>query len=714
MSESRRLHKAQKTRHNVTEGPEQFLDLEASIEDKSEEENDDSKEDDFIENEEPVATDQSVSHHLLCLKQTRAESDKQWNEFLAHTRLRSRDNQMSAHWVAHYSVSHRGPNISERLFFAEDCCLWRVAVKPGYEETATFILMEKIIRSPSRDWGIKSIIGRVTYPGWVVVEAPNGTDVEELCEGVHNVRSQKISMVEPEEVPFCLQEKNTFAPRSPSWVRLSTSLYKGDLAFVKGYSHAGADLLVVPRLKPPAPGATAGEKRKRSKEKDRAKRNCPTRPDPALFDAQIVAAAWGSQAGKTYMDGLQCLVTDQFYRKEAIPTPSEFEFFRLSQVIPPEFIKHTTNVMASRCLEIGDSVKVVAREAQGAVRKVLNIHYTQASVHIPRDDIQLFVSVDYLSRNIEIGDTVKVEIGEYKGISGLVIASKDDDIMIFDHYTAKHNGLYSESDVAPAEYHSILYNPKYILVERKFPIPVVTNLDFVGCHVHIIGKHQHRKDYTGIIKSMSQDNFVQVELKAALRQEWFHLSALADMDDPDLKPLFVLKPLINDGEASETDGDDLESVWRPHSTEAEPTPRSSGTESTPRPSHQMEIPLSTTPLTASTPFPTSMSLTPAWDPSSETPDPRSKFPSRPWMEHPLMEGKRVKVEIKTTIAYLSNPGWKSGEYEGRLGLWIGIKGKFAQVRLGHDVLDIPPQYIHPPNAFSRDSIVIIQDGTELL
>ncbi|KAG6904782.1 hypothetical protein DXG01_007249 [Tephrocybe rancida] len=267
MSEPRRLHKAQKTCRNVIEGPEQFLSLEASIEDKSEEENDDSEEDDFIENEEPVATNRSVSHHLLRLEQTRAESDKQWNELLACACHRSREDQMSAHQAAHYSVSHRGPNTLERLFFAKDCCLWRVAVKPGYEETATFILMEKIIRSPSRDWGIKSIIGRVTYPGWVVVEAPNGTDVEELCEGVHNVRSQKISMVEPEEVPFCLQEKNTFAPRSPL-------------------------------VKPPAPGATAGEKRKRSKEKDQAKCNRPTRPDPALFDAQIVAAAWGSRAVK--------------------------------------------------------------------------------------------------------------------------------------------------------------------------------------------------------------------------------------------------------------------------------------------------------------------------------------------------------------------------------------------------------------------------------
>ncbi|KAG6904420.1 hypothetical protein DXG01_010056, partial [Tephrocybe rancida] len=179
----------------------------------------------------------------------------------------------------------------------------------------------------------------------------------------------------------------------------------------------------------------------------------PEVPDPALFDAQIVVAAWGSQAvkkrsnrefifkRKTYMDGLQCLVTDQFYHKEAIPTPSEFEFFCLSQVIPPEFIKHTTDVMAARCLEIGDSVKIVAGEVQGAVGKVLNIHYTQALVHIPRDDIQLFVLVDYLSRNIEIGDMVKVEIGEYKGILGFVIASEEDDITIFDHYTAKHISL---------------------------------------------------------------------------------------------------------------------------------------------------------------------------------------------------------------------------------------------------------------------------------
>ncbi|KAG6914805.1 hypothetical protein DXG01_015217 [Tephrocybe rancida] len=210
MSNTRR--KVQKMCRTISVGTEQFLSLEASVVDDSDEEDEDSEEDYFIEDEEPVATNWSISHHLLRLEQTRAES--------------------------------------ERLFFTEDCCLWRVAVKPGYEETATFILMGGIIRSPSREWGIKSIIG------WVVVEAPNGTNVKELCEGVPNVRSHNISMVEHEEV------------------------YKGDLAFVKGYSHVGADLLVVPCLKPPAPGATAGKKCKQSKEKDWAKRNRPTRPDP--------------------------------------------------------------------------------------------------------------------------------------------------------------------------------------------------------------------------------------------------------------------------------------------------------------------------------------------------------------------------------------------------------------------------------------------------
>ncbi|KAG6914253.1 hypothetical protein DXG01_001451 [Tephrocybe rancida] len=322
------------------------------------------------------------------------------------------------------------------------------------------------------------------------------------------------------------------------------------------------------------------------------------------------------------MDGLQCLVTDQFYRKEAIPTPSEFEFFRLSQIIPAEFIKHTTDIMAARRLQIGDSVKIVTGEAQGAVGKVLNIHYAQASVHIPREDIQLFLPVDDLSRNIEIGDAVKVEMGVHKGISGWVTASEGDDLTIFEHHSAKQyevsaryvtffnapfyqNWLHRESDTAPEEYHSILYNPK--------------------------------------------------------------------VDDPDLKPLLVSKPLIKDKDLEDSE-----------------------TESTPGPSRHMEIPMSTAPLTTSTPFPSSMpSWTPAWDPSSKTPDARSRFPSRPWMEHPLMEGKRVKVEIKNTTAHLSDPGWKSGGYEGRLGLWIGIRGKFARVRLGHDVLETPPQYVHP-------------------
>ncbi|KAG6905023.1 hypothetical protein DXG01_005572 [Tephrocybe rancida] len=203
-------------------------------------------------------------------------------------------------------------------------------------------------------------------------------------------------------------------------------------------------------------GATAGKKCKQSEEKDQVKHNHETRPHPTLFNAQIVAAAWGSWAvkkcsdqefifkQKTYMDSLQCLVTDQFYRKEAIPTPSEFKFFHLSQVIPPEFIKHTTDVMAACCLEIGSSIK------QCAVRKVMDIHYTQASVHIPCDDIKLFVSVDQLSKNIGIGDTVKVEVGEYKGISGWVTASKDNDLTIFDHYSAKHYEV-------PAQY-VIFYN----------------------------------------------------------------------------------------------------------------------------------------------------------------------------------------------------------------------------------------------------------------
>ncbi|KAG6904334.1 hypothetical protein DXG01_010870, partial [Tephrocybe rancida] len=156
------------------QGPEQFLSLEASVEDESEEENDDSKE----------GTHRARTK-IFCLLVFRTVALAERRNVL----LRASYQRVSGIFPDNglqKGAREVGPDTSERLFFAKDCCLWRVAIKPGYEETATFILMEKIIRSPSRDWGIKSIIGWVTYPGWVVVEAPNGTNVEELCEGVHN------------------------------------------------------------------------------------------------------------------------------------------------------------------------------------------------------------------------------------------------------------------------------------------------------------------------------------------------------------------------------------------------------------------------------------------------------------------------------------------------------------------------------------------------
>ncbi|KAF5372659.1 hypothetical protein D9615_009865 [Tricholomella constricta] len=80
---------------------------------------------------------------------------------------------------------------------------------------------------------------------------------------------------------------------------------------------------------------------------------------------------------------------------------------------------------------------------------------------------------------------------------------------------------------------------------------------------------------------------------------------------------------------------------------------------------RMDIGPSALPLTPSTPLPpaSSVSFSPAWNPSSRTLNSLSVFPYNPWMESPFLAGKRIKVQFKDTKAVLRDPGWSHGDYE---------------------------------------------------
>ncbi|KAF5373994.1 hypothetical protein D9615_009895 [Tricholomella constricta] len=648
-----------------------FLSLEATVDDASEEEEEHDDEDDgFLQDDdddddEPVAGDRTRSHHLLALEATRAEEDG-WDSLLDRARARGRTHD------SHLRVTDSPPR--DQSFFVGDPHLWRVAVQPGCEEAVAFVLMRKLISGTESRWAIQSIIGRASRPGWIVVEATKASDVQELCQGVANVFCKQIHIVEPEDGPSCLKEGVSYTPFCPSWLRLTKHPYRGDLAYVRDFSVWGADVIVVPRINFLRRKSTPG-KRKRSPARIGKRR--VTRPEQNFFEVDKMKEIWGHKSierrnqaflfkGKVFLDGYLCLQTDDFYPEAAIPSPDELELFRRSKSIPEEFF--FTN--------IGDHgsaspvYRVVAGEAQGTLGIVESIADKEAVVRLSYDNVELTVPLDSLRKKVTIGDEVIVAAGPHKGVTGWVMSNIQESLVIYNHSTTQESSFNHR-------------RPKH---EARIP-PKEEDLN-VGRHVRIIG-HSRWKDYEGIIKSTESKDMFVVEVQATMRREHLHQSNLALLNDPGLTP--------------------LSSTQTGSSTGSRHSSSISGSD------ERLETRQSALPLVPSTPLPpaSSVSFSPAWNPSSRTPNPLSAFPYNPWMESPLLEGKRIKVQFKNTKAVLRDPGWSYGDHEGKLGLWVGTEASSAKIVLGvHSTLLVPEKYVQPivPSVKGQNVVVLAEEG----
>ncbi|KAF8068625.1 hypothetical protein FPV67DRAFT_1668701 [Lyophyllum atratum] len=611
--------------------PRRFLSLEAA-DVFSDDDDDDEQEgmDDFLHGDELVPGDREGSHHRLFQEHTRAAGDHQWEALLARARERGRP-----------SDSLDADDVYGNMAMTEHPTLWRVPVKLGCEESVTFILMEKVIRAGR--WNIKSIIGRVSRPGCVVIEAAAASDVADLCQAVSNVFSSEIHVVPSDHVRACLKEPPLFIPRPASWVRLSKPPYEGDLAYVKALDFDSApQLLVVPRI-----------------DFQRGKRRRGGRIEQALFDENRVRDVWGQQAvsrrnqvlvfkGAVYDHGFLWLTTYDCYPEEAVPTSEELALFLKSPSIPPAVFQRTVEIMGARRLQVGDSVKVVAGQAKGALGVVEDI--LNENVVVALGTISQTLPILALRKFIRIGDEVQVTVGPHAGFEGWVVALIEDSVLIYDHKTSKE--VVVRSDCVH------FWESPFITVDNRFRVGsevVVTHGEHAGAqgpvisctsnhvllhdlkgqkarsvpldcvqspavalspsktqfgkdpHYHLIGKHVRVikknifKDYEAIIKSTEEHNFVWIEVQATMRRERIHLSNLCFLNDPQMQPLNL-------------------SLRSP----AVPAPAAA------IPSTRPYIPVSSLPLIASTPLPPSTSVTfsPAWDPSSRTPDSALAFRTR--------------------------------------------------------------------------------------
>ncbi|KAF5383034.1 hypothetical protein D9615_004927 [Tricholomella constricta] len=622
----------------------QFLDIEATVDGGNE--TDDDEDDKFIDEGESAAADRSTSHRRLFREYQRiVETSDDWDELVLRARERAQHDRIPV---------PSQPTDDERPF-AENARLWRVAVKPGCEETIVPILMEKVFRSAGQYLSVASIVGRASRPGWIVVEATQLSDVRELCQNVSNIFPQRVHFVEPSDAPAWLQETPAFTPRSQSWIRLTKYPYKGDLAYVQHFGEmwpGQARILVVPRLKLQPPSSVSAGKRKRT-----------GRPPQALFDANFVRSIYGDGSvetrnqvfvfkGQVYQDGYLQTDTDLFYPQEATPTPAEFDRFQHAQEIPKGFLEHSLEVAAAKRLRIGDHVKVTTGQAQGSLGTIESISGNEASLILRNGSLRLSVALDALRKDLSIGDEIIVRDGPKAGTVGWVIAVSGEGLVIYDRehaqeiVVAAHCVDFFEADFVRASGSTT--------VAQKVKFKRDPHLHLYGKHVRVI-RGSRWKDYVGIVKSGLDDEHVLVEFQATMRKERIPVSQLS-LRDAELWPL---------------QGPTLPVV---------PLPSSSR-----QPLNALSRAVPSTPF----PTPSTVELSPAWNPSSRTPNPFTAFSCNPWIENPLLAGKRIKMIVKDTRPIIGKPGWENGNFEGRLGIWAGVEGGLVKLTTIQSTLLVP-------------------------
>ncbi|KAG6914015.1 hypothetical protein DXG01_002924, partial [Tephrocybe rancida] len=165
------------------------------------EEDEDLDDEEYSDNEYPP-TAAAISHKALVSH----GNMEQWQSLLARAYEQAREHQAPYGWPS-------PGGFDDGLEPLPPALLYRVRVKEGYEETAAMVLGNKLLTvgthfAPS----VKSIIGRISCPGWVFIES-NRADASKLF-----VNDLQQYLHEPLVVP-----------KEGDWVRLtSPPLYHGE------------------------------------------------------------------------------------------------------------------------------------------------------------------------------------------------------------------------------------------------------------------------------------------------------------------------------------------------------------------------------------------------------------------------------------------------------------------------------------------------------
>ncbi|KAG6826381.1 hypothetical protein H0H92_016058 [Tricholoma furcatifolium] len=759
----------------------QFLDLEAEVSGDDDDDDDDQNDlADFINDDDSVSADSgsesegsqeydpsSISHRAIAEMMSGEEATLAWHLYLDEEKEKHNAQQWAGedpdeapYFVHHYpdpivdtAPPHLVPDSLLHLLprpDADNLDIWRVSVKVtniacpiqctdgeakrGREESLAFTLFRKAM---SGSFNILSVIGRVSCPGWIYIEAKELRDVQYIIDEVPDIHKHKIHAVPSRDASAVLHETPFTYPTLGSWVHIDTpGLYRGIWlglpveSVSKQQKGKRAEVTRIPQQRLDVnllaslgfevePIEVMTDVDEFSRHRAGLRPHIPARLvgsyDP---DTRMPIPHEFLFQGSRYIDGYAILSTS--LHKPAIPTREQLIMFKDCSLIPPSDILALEEKLDALRLRIGDPVKITGGEAIGALGQIVDLcldnsestHLTSTAVIETSDGVQVEVAFESIRKILAVGDSVVVVDGLRQGFAGWIVCIEGANVHLFDDITGEgisvgaHQVMFHEApktkykqkkpDIAqaPADFH--FSNLRFQdITPTPFVSPPQTREQnphrrFVGRRIQIT--KGPFKDYLGIIKNTERGDLLNVELQATLQQQQFNLQDMAHADDPELRPLIYFantsKPLPYFAPIQTVD--DAASVP------------------------------SAMPLVPSTPIPedSSAAMGRAWNPSSRTPNPRSGYPCNSYMDSDRMNDTiRVHVVVAGTKPVLQDPGWKAGDWEGRRGLWSKCDNKepgYAFVRIGLRIERVPERYITPtlPTIKGQHAMVIDSADTD--
>jgi transcription elongation factor SPT5 len=450
-------------RKKIKTGINQYLDLEAEVNDDDEEEDNEEGEEDFEafidKNEQeqiykPLkATDKSNKFTTLENKQIRSE------KYLDDLKQKYRQKEIEGEEEEDEKDEEKEDiDVSKHSLYPtiQDPKLFLVKCKLGKEKESVIAIMNKCLdyESKNKPLQIKSVISIEALKCFIYIEAYKEAHVKAAINGLRNVMEGGIKYVPIKEMVDVLKPTKQFDLKKGSWIRVKRGVFKGDIAQVYEVDvvKSIATIKIVPRFE-----ESKKDKQKESGEKREKKQNIKKLFNSADFPKDSVETKieqdekFEYHQGKKYNNGflLKAVKFQAIDSKNIQPTLEELELFTQSS-------NEITRFKKNNFFKKGDIIKVIEGDLIGMMGTVYYINNDDNDTVqiIPKDERfkeLLELPSSSLQKYFEIGTLIKVVSGNFEGMSGYIVATNEDTVIIYSDLLVKEMEVFIKDIVKITE-----------------------------------------------------------------------------------------------------------------------------------------------------------------------------------------------------------------------------------------------------------------------